>query len=510
VSPTFNTQQESVSRSQLFLFVTLFAIAAIGYAYTPLLTSWYIGDDWHFFALYRHLDSPLSIVSENPVSSYFYRPIPLLLGWSAFKLFELDTLAHYSLSIALHVWVAIEIYRLSMFDACSRAKPIAIAMAALFVLLPLNAGTVAWISNRFDLMATAASLAAIRCAYAYAVAPSARPLIAMSAWAIVACLSKESGFAAIPACAFAVFGMPHFDWRARAVHAPIACLALIVITVFASRFIALGFLLPPTSDLPQPVGYVEGVMRWATALTTTMRENASSSIAVGVVATASALLAATSNGGSRQSKFIIASVLIYAIVVIVAQAPIAKAAFPDGAVYSVSFRFFYSTFASIFLCATITILKGTNKKSFSSALGAVSFAVIGALAVNLAHASHEFNAKWRLDTQFRREGTLTLARELQTTAATHATMGTRCVLRLSDEVDASLNFDGFLDLTLKAHLSQGDPAVNCLVIGKHPIATSFTRIVPCEKASFTPFRSIDDRIPTIAVGGVCKYFFLRE
>lgn len=492
------------------------SIALVVYAYAPLLGAWYVADDWHFFALYRHLDSPLSFVYENPVTSYFYRPIPLLVGWGAFKCFELNSVGHYALNIALHLWVGVEIYRLVTIDDNSRtniashSKATVLAMTALFVLFPLTAGTVSWISNRFDLIATAASFAAIRCAFLYAQAPRIKRLASMSAWAAIACLSKESGFAAIAACAFAVFAVQRFNWRARAVLHPALGLAVVVVGVFALRLLAMGSLLPPAGDLPQPVGYAEGVVRWSVAFARTLYSNAAATVGGVLVLFALIISVARARLPGLANAWLSISVLIYASVVIVAQAPIAKAAFPEGISPSVSHRFFYSIIASLVFVSIRVVYAGNSQRNISNRAKVLFFATLASLALAFAHSTHGMTVAWSRDTQFRRDASLGLVRELQALASARAASNAQCVMRLSAETDSQLNFDGTFDFMLKAHLSSAGPAVNCLVIGKRPIATSLTRLAPCEKASFAPFRSIDDRFPAVAVGGICKYFFLRE
>lgn len=512
------TMNSLVARPGLrYLLVALVATATVAYAYQPLLSSWYVADDWHFFALYRHLDSPFRFVTENPVTSYFYRPIPLLLGWGAFQLFELNTAAQYLLSVALHVWVAFEIYRLALVQANDDIRPprgelrlALFALALLFVLLPLNAGTVAWISNRFDLIATAASIAALRSAFVYARSPHASTLAKMTCWAMVACLSKESGFAAIAACALLVCVAGRFDWRARRVQAPIGCLVLVVVAVFVLRFVSLGYFFPPSSDLPQPVGQLEGVLRWSSALVRSLQADLASTVALGALLVGAAVAAAGLRNLSRNRIGLMLGVAAYAVVVIVAQAPIAKAAFPDNATVSVSNRFFYSIIASMFIVAATVISCGLTRISNNRPRQVVTLLSLLLLVGVLSHATREFTTNWSRDTQVRREATIALLNELKREASRPTLGDVRCALELSDRVNALVNVDGFLDFTLKAHLVRGDAATNCLVVGNPPIATSFTRLEPCAKASFAPYRSVDDRFPAIGVGGVCKYFFLRK
>jgi hypothetical protein len=522
VPPIHQQAIDRVRGSRRFLFVALaaFLSATFVYAYAPLLNAWFMGDDWHFFALYRHLDSPTVFVTDNPPASYFYRPIPLLASWAVFQGFELSPVANYAFSIALHLWVALEIYRHGAAQNAQQSdKSLVLVVAFVFLLFPLNAGTVAWISNRFDLVATAASLAAIRHALRSDANDALFASAPMVAWLAIACLSKETGFAAVPACACAI-AMRGGSLRSlahdRSKWTVFVCLGALVVAIFALRFAATGELMPADGAVPQRVGYLEGSWRWATSLVRSLRLDPPSAVAFAALTLTALLLATlayrtnTRNSTTGASFAIVAmTFVVYASFVILAQAPIAKAAFGDDAVHTVSFRLFYAPVAAMFSLIACFGLLGDYRSRHKFI---ASFVLVGLAFMFFASspATRALNTKWADDTNFRKAAMFALLQELRETAKVSAARNEGCVFRLSDEVDARLNYDGFLDLALKAHLAREDPAVNCLVIGKKPIATSFTRIAPCEKSSFAPFRSIDERIPTIALSGTCKFFFLRN
>ncbi len=148
------------ARSARALIFFSAALALLFYAFTPLFSAWFAGDDWHYFALFRHIDSVAALFTTNIAASYFYRPIALALNWFSFEVFDLSTTAHYVINLLLHALVGIEIFRL-IHTLTGRGVTAAIA-AGCFLVFPISAGTPVWFSNRFDLLATYASLAAVR------------------------------------------------------------------------------------------------------------------------------------------------------------------------------------------------------------------------------------------------------------------------------------------------------------------------------------------------------------
>ena len=73
--------------------------------FSSLKVAGFTGDDWHYLALLRHIDSPVDIFTTNIGLSYFYRPITLFVFWLSGSAFGINPIPHYGLNIALHVWV---------------------------------------------------------------------------------------------------------------------------------------------------------------------------------------------------------------------------------------------------------------------------------------------------------------------------------------------------------------------------------------------------------------------
>jgi hypothetical protein len=141
----------------LLAYVAL--LAASAFMFWPLFTASYQADDWHFFALFRHIDSIRVFFTTNIGGTYFYRPLALTFSWVTFQLFDLDSAGHYAVNIALHAWVAFEISKI-VFRYTQRWDSSFITAALLFA-CPITTATATWFSNRFDLIATGATFAAI-------------------------------------------------------------------------------------------------------------------------------------------------------------------------------------------------------------------------------------------------------------------------------------------------------------------------------------------------------------
>jgi len=139
-----------------------FAVAGLAaVAFWPAFSAHFIGDDWGYLALARHIDSPLSFYTYDHSASYFYRPNTMVLWWASVATLALDATAQYALNFALHVGNAL-LLGVIVFQLSGR-RGIAIAAATVFAVHPVGIGASLWLSDRFDLLATLGVLGAIIC-----------------------------------------------------------------------------------------------------------------------------------------------------------------------------------------------------------------------------------------------------------------------------------------------------------------------------------------------------------
>jgi len=199
----------SPDRKILFvaLFVLLLGGAVLGVGH-PLLAAWYHSDDFTLLALGKFAPTPFHALVENQFpGAYYFRPAGLAFWWLSQRVPGADAGLHYLLSLLLHGGNALLIAAVAR-SAGGRAVPAA-ALALLFALHPVAIGTSAWLSSRFDLLATGAVLLALLFAL------RGRGTLAVAA-AITAMLAKESAAPVYLAlAAHAVLAAPAGSrWRA--------------------------------------------------------------------------------------------------------------------------------------------------------------------------------------------------------------------------------------------------------------------------------------------------------
>jgi hypothetical protein len=148
------------TRGLAILTALVLALLAIAIA-APLLGAGFAQDDWLYLAIGRHLDSPLVPFTSGLLHEYFYRPATVVAWWLAERAFGLWAPGHYALSVAIHLAGGVMLGVLVRRSAPGIGWSPPLAAGALFALLPATLGTVAWLSNRNELIAVAAGLAVL-------------------------------------------------------------------------------------------------------------------------------------------------------------------------------------------------------------------------------------------------------------------------------------------------------------------------------------------------------------
>lgn len=211
----------------LGVLATCAGVIALCAIYGDLRVADFHGDDWHFVALLRHINSPLDILTSNVALNYLYRPASLLTIWLSQRVLGDTPQWHYLVNVALHAWVALEMWLI----ARDRLKDsgVAASVVVLFLVFPANAATPLWISDRFDLLATGAMLCAIRKFQSWQTSPQeSKQLIGSLFSALIALNAKETGYALSPVLAVlaAFWAAPDASFRYRALFGIISVTAL--------------------------------------------------------------------------------------------------------------------------------------------------------------------------------------------------------------------------------------------------------------------------------------------
>jgi hypothetical protein len=239
-------------------FVIFLLLLIVAWCYWPATRGDFVIDDYVFIAQSRMIDAPWEAFWSNHFyEPVYFRPIGVVFWWIATKLFALNYAAHSAINLALHavniVLVAVLVRSMTGRVAAS------FAAAALFALLPFSFAATLWPSNRFDLLATAFSLLVAIFMLRYF--ESARPgsWVAMGAFTLLACWSKELAFPMVTAIAFAAWLATRVTWQRR-----LAAFAMIgIVTTFAFVWRHLVLPLPyVVAGGDTPTQMQKGIVAW--------------------------------------------------------------------------------------------------------------------------------------------------------------------------------------------------------------------------------------------------------
>jgi hypothetical protein len=463
------------------------------------------GDDWHYFALLRHIDSPVEIFTTNIAGAYFYRPLALYFFWVSEALFGSNPVAHYGINVALHGWVAFEVVALA--TTITKARVASAWAGALFLLLPATSGTALWVSDRFDLLATAAMLCALRLMMGWtrALTPQKSTQFGSLAMTLLALGSKETAFAVIPALLLVLLGSNlrsnHSRWITGGAVMVIAALAVYCRVAALSGW-------KGDQSLPLTASVIaSGAAVWLANLPVALQTHHGhfALVGLGVAALAALLGSRAVRSASRPFSFItsIAPLLILLVGVVLAQSPVALIALPKngGELPTVSLRFFYTPFALLAVLAVVCFSCLAFNRIWLmwalrlSVLSAIVIATLGSVAQS------EFWAKnTSAETQ---QAAVPLAE--YASLATRNQLGSPCLVRMPSAPHLT-----DLDLRFKASLATSDARINCALLTQPSQAQTITRIRNCRSASVLPARSTIAGLEPWARSGTCTFFFLSE
>ena len=508
-----------------FINVTLDRVRGWAGAIVAVIATWFTfrhlfvshaaftGDDWHYFALLRHLDSPLDVFSLNIGGAYFYRPVALLFFWLSEAIFGINAAAHYGINIALHGWVAFEV---AAFAAMlTRQREMSGWVATLFLVLPATAATPLWISDRFDLIATAAMLGSVRlmAQWTQSSAASRGNRWGSVALALIAFGSKETAFALVPAVLLLLtWGSPR-PLRTRFMTGGV----ILVITALAlcSRLLVLGGLNGGAGSAVAASALLDGTWLWFVRLPVAVQTHggllALGTLAVGTVALAAARLLArepfTVEPAATPSRLLlpVAALLLLMVGVVIAQAPIALTALAGhvDALPTVSLRFYYAPLAASFIliaAAAAPLARDLKPVWLWLMRGAATVAVM-----MCAYGSAAQSRMWAANTATQARQAASLLADYSV-AALRAQNERPCLVRLP-MVNAALTD---IDLRFKAGLGRSDPRLNCALLTSPPQTQTITRLADCGRDGLAPAHSTVPELSPLRRAGTCTHFFLGE
>jgi hypothetical protein len=492
------------------LFLAAIALgAASAFMFWPLFAASYHADDWHFFALFRHIDSIAAFFTTNIGGTYFYRPIALTINWLTFQLFDLNSVGQYAVNVALHAWVAFEIGK-TVYRYTRRWESSFIT-ALLFFACPIATATATWFSNRFDLIATGATFAAIN-VLIYATKLHIGTTIRLSLWLILAIGAKETGFASAGAICL-LLQSARFSLKEKV--SPFAAIVLIVLFAVFMRLYALNGFSPEALVRESYLDELVGVFRQLLAFGASLRHYAFSLGVLFVCAVVFVVLnLAALRGGHHVSDVrklqnknahvsrtaLVGCLFALLLVCLFVQAPIATLLFANPAnAQGINLRFFYLPLAALMCtCAIFASALVPARKRHALWIWCCPL-------VMFAYDTSQYSENWRRNTRAELAVIQTAEALVENAANTNRERNTPCFTQSDPGIAMKNDAGGFVDAAVKARAKRDDSKVNCILITNPPQAFSLTKIYPCANATISPLVSSVDVLPPMDRSGTCSY-----
>jgi hypothetical protein len=202
------------------------------------------------------------LTTALPFSANYWRPLPMATFLLQINLGLSDALTMHLVSLVLHCLNAVVLFKLlGLIDRPASWTPrfanfVRLAATAVFVLHPVMAEPVAWVSSRFDLMMTLLSL--ILLFVLFGVRQSGVRLLLVFALTLMALLCKEQAVMLLPAypllaVVFQQGAIRRTGWQRIDLEIDrraYAAMAVAFLSYLALRWNALGYLL-----VPEPLGF---------------------------------------------------------------------------------------------------------------------------------------------------------------------------------------------------------------------------------------------------------------
>ncbi len=489
---------------------------AASWCYAPALRAYFMQDDFVLLALARMVHQPWQVFYHDHFpGSLFFRPLGLLAWWLTTAAFDTAPRGQYAVNLALHLGVVAALY--TLLQRLRRDAPLNAVWTAVYAVHPLAIGTSLWLSDRFDLIATAFSLLALSIAIGYVQRPAPRRLGVVLACILLAFMAKETAIVgALAVCA--LIALPNRAWPLTARQRWPAVIA-IVLLIAAWLGYRSAMLVNPQNLLlntaPLLTIFIKGITLWLRIGFEFLAEDPQRSAWMALLLAIAALLLAlrdrrgrTQPGRSKpQARTgVAAAVLVLVLLPGPVQAPIVSVSTTDLTIKTFWFDVIgYSRLYHISLAGLIVglMLLTTQPAPVSPGrrIGRVDMLVAAALALMMtawipaSHAlAHEYASRTR--------------EQIAPLQAVHAALAQlelpsqRCQIYLLDATSL-WGFAGSGDATVKATTPDLGRLEHCLLLTERAPWGNFMRAGSLSAGDYEPLRVLKyqgEPIPWLVLG----------
>ncbi|MGC2457318.1 MAG: hypothetical protein WA435_04945 [Gallionellaceae bacterium] len=448
----------------------------------PSLSSYFFSDDFAFLTIARYIGNPLSFFYyDHFPGGFFYRPLGMLSWWLSYKLVGTHHVLHNLINILIHIGNTCVLFRIfSLVHANFKLNAL---LALLFLVHPLTISTTMWLSDRFDLLATLFIFSSLYSFFRYRVDGSRHAYFLSIAACMLAVLCKELAYftpLAITVVAIHFNQDPVRTMRQKLLE--VAPFYAVILLVFGGRFIllrntAIAHFLGENSLSKVMAG---GVWNWLRLLPNYYSFNADwahwnigawTLIVVTLVVLIGLTLHALFKPGAV-SWSMIALGLTIMLAPAILQAPVSFSNLsynPSGSfdfTNMVDSRFYYLSFAGFLLAAQqpLSVACKIFASSNANANALATYAIYILLAVQsifFGILSYSLGNGWsKLSNGQPRH----VAEQTSLAVEQLSLPQSGCKLYILDIPSDALYFREYSDSVIKALVSQGSPAIHCLVL----------------------------------------------
>jgi hypothetical protein len=498
----FSTERAHVKRALLIGCVLLASI----YALSPLMNAWFHLDDFWMLAMGRHTNSVDSFWLEDHSKFYFFRPLSLSIWWLATQGFGQSTAYHYALNLSLHILVATGFS--FWISGVSRSRWVALLGFAVYMLHPIAVRTTASLSDRFDLLATAAVFFSLHAFSQGAVNWRWKLWFLMCASA--AFTAKESGLTLL------VVLVAHYSLDRRQPSNRLSGQLTILMTVCAvaavylvtrQALLAFNGLVLADSNVGASifVGGIAYITTIATALVgvpALSSPQLSSAVLLLLIVVIGALVTRHRRTHPRAfESFFLGAPLLCACVCVHANIALYNLNVDRVNNEIISVRLFHLALGALFMLLIVptALFVHQRTKNIQRAASVIGVFVLLVWTVS----SHRYAEHWKDETQ---SGIQTVILDAVKNVETIA-IADRCIVQFLGLSTLYRTFGETSDLMVKAFLQKNSPVMRCVFLTERSPFIVITPVDTCDSRRWGPHLPIRLNISAKPFANLCYHFF---